>query len=46
MQKGEIGKFQKTVWDFYTENRRDLPWRPLAREGRGAQAPARNIRTY
>ncbi len=29
MQKGEIGKFQKTVWDFYTENRRDLPWRPL-----------------
>jgi A/G-specific adenine glycosylase len=29
MQKREIENFQKTVWGFYAENRRDLPWRPL-----------------
>lgn len=29
MKKSEIQKFQKIVWDFYLQNRRDLPWRPL-----------------
>ncbi len=28
MQKSEIQKFQKIVWGFYTEHKRDLPWRP------------------
>lgn len=28
MKKSEIKKFQKIVWDFYTEHKRDLPWRP------------------
>lgn len=28
MQKREIQQFQKTVLGFYTQNKRDLPWRP------------------
>ncbi len=28
MRKRKIEKFQKTIWNFYTENKRDLPWRP------------------
>lgn len=27
MKKDEIKQFQKTIWDFYKKNRRDLPWR-------------------
>ena len=27
MNKKTIKKFQKTIWDFYTVNKRDFPWR-------------------
>ncbi len=27
MDKNQLRKFEKEVWDYYTENKRDLPWR-------------------
>jgi A/G-specific adenine glycosylase len=39
MQKREVQNFQKTVWDFYAKNRRDLPWR-VFEGGRGAKPRA------
>lgn len=34
-------RFQNTVWKWYEENRRDLPWRPKANAGQRAQNPYR-----
>ncbi len=41
-----ITSFQNTVWDFYAQNRRDLPWRPLKQKGRGPKARARKVSPY
>ncbi len=46
MRNSEIMKFKKIVWDFYATNRRDLPWRPITKDGRGPKARARKVSPY